>query len=59
MAKLFGLVHREDGRVNERLSGVLTLAIKLSADAGYYLQHHIVWTVFLVTWGVIRGGATC
>ncbi len=37
----------------------LLLDLKLSADAGRYLQHYIhyihyiAWTIFLVTWGVI------
>ncbi len=75
---LFGLFHREDRWVKERSlcqalvtklekSGILTLALKLSADAGGYLittfiTTFIAWTIFLVTWGVItkwqnsRGG---
>ncbi len=65
--------HREDRWVKERFlcqalvttlekSGVLTLALKLSAEARHYLIHStfihsfihsfIAWTIFLVTWGV-------
>ncbi len=33
-------------------SGVLTLTIKLSAEAGHYnIIYNIAWTIFLVTWG--------
>ncbi len=30
------------------------MALKLSAGAGRYLFIYIAWTIFLVTWGVIR-----
>ncbi len=53
-----GFADREDRWVKEQLFGkplveklgVLILAIKLSVDA--VLTTFIVWTIFLVTWGV-------